>query len=51
MNPWMKGRVEKLEPFITNMKHQRATQEKMLQTKTSSNTTEIEQITIFAMVF
>jgi hypothetical protein len=33
------------------MEHQGVAQEKMLQTETSGNTTEIEQITIFAMVF
>jgi len=51
MNPWVQGRVEKLKPFITNMEHQTATQKKMLQTETSSNATEIEEITILTMVF
>lgn len=44
MNPGLELRIEELKPFLPNMKNQRATQEKMLETETSSNPSEVEKV-------
>jgi hypothetical protein len=44
MHPGLHGRVEKLQPFITNMEHQGVAQEQMLEAKTGGHTSEVEKI-------
>lgn len=44
VDPWLKLRVEELQPFISNVKHQGTTEEEMLEAKAGSHTSEVEQI-------
>lgn len=44
MNPGLELRIEELKPFLSNMKNQRATQEKMLETETSSNPSKVKKV-------
>lgn len=42
VDPWLQLRVEELQPFISNMKHQGTTEEEMFETKAGSHTSEVE---------
>lgn len=44
VNPWLELRVEELKPVLADMKNQRSTQEKMLQTEASSHTSEVKKV-------
>lgn len=44
VDPWLKLRVEELQPFISNVKHQGTTEEEVLEAKAGSHTSEVEQI-------
>jgi len=44
MDPWLEGTVKKLLPVTSNLKDQRAAKKEMFIAKTSSYSTEIEQI-------
>ena len=47
MNPWLQGRVEKLDPIISNMKDNRVTQEEMFQAETCSDASEVEKKSVW----
>lgn len=44
VNPGLELRVEELKPLLPDVKNQWATQEQMLQTETSSNTSEVKEV-------
>lgn len=44
VHPRLELRIEELNPLLPNMKNQRATQEQMFETETSSNTSEVEEV-------
>lgn len=42
VDPRLELRVEELQPFISNMKHQGTAEEEMFETKAGSHTSEVE---------
>ncbi len=44
MYPWIQAGVKELRPLLPHMKDQRLAEEQVLQTKTSSHTSEIKQV-------
>ena len=44
MNPWLQARIEELQPVSAHVEHKRLAQEEVLQTKTGSHSTKVEEI-------
>ena len=51
MNPRLHSRIEKLDPFVAHVKHERIAEEKVLEPETCRYSPIVEQIFVRAMIF